>query len=481
MAKFNFINAINNSNSVYTKDDIKSERVEETAEKVDIYSASDLTEVLNSRNENLGKAFNFKLIPREKIAFNKNNDFEMLDIEELAASILENGLLHNLITLYNSDEDIYYLESGERRLRACDYLRDKFEKFKDNSSREYKLYIENINDFYISGFPVNIKKQVYQDDPALSSLDKINSELRKYRANMDVREFTPQEKAKYIEKIKSLISDKNAILYKDEKKELLPEVEAKDIAQVLGLSERQYAKYEAIAGLIPELKEEFENGNLSINKVPGISRLPKEEQEIVLEFIKKGNSIELEQVKEFSNRIKSLEKEKLEAEEEKSKLLEIREKLESELEAIRDDYQKDKDSILEEIAKREKELKTELEKSIIEDNKEKIDKLQLALQEEKNTASRIKIDNEKKLERARNEIEIANERIKELEEQKKREATSDKVLEIKNSIDINIKFLDSLYRKIQEEILSLSEDISKEELISIKNKIRRISEEFLKK
>ena len=162
-------------------------------------------------------------------------------------------------------------------------------------------------------------------------------------------------------------------------------------------------------------------------------------------------------------------------------MLEIREKLESELEAIRDDYQKDKDSILEEIVKREKELKTELEKSIIEDNKEKIDKLQLALQEEKNTASRIKIDNEKKLERARNEIEIANERIKELEEQKKREATSDKVLEIKNSIDINIKFLDSLYRKIQEEILSLSEDISKEELISIKNKIRRISEEFLKK
>lgn len=66
----------------------------------------------------LVEAYNFKFVPREKLEFNPNNDFSMKDIDELAETLLLNGLLHNLVAYYEEDRDRYILESGGRRLKA---------------------------------------------------------------------------------------------------------------------------------------------------------------------------------------------------------------------------------------------------------------------------------------------------------------------------------------------------------------------------
>ena len=61
-------------------------------------------------------------IPISKISYNPRQprqNFNNGDLEELAASISEHGILQPLIVTYNSDDDTYILIAGERRLRAA--------------------------------------------------------------------------------------------------------------------------------------------------------------------------------------------------------------------------------------------------------------------------------------------------------------------------------------------------------------------------
>ena len=89
------------------------------------------------------RSFNLKFIPREKIVFHKNNNFPMEKIESTANSILEFGLIHNLEVLYDEDQDIYILESGERRTRAIDLLIKRFGNYSgDPENVDYKNYLK---------------------------------------------------------------------------------------------------------------------------------------------------------------------------------------------------------------------------------------------------------------------------------------------------------------------------------------------------
>ena len=98
----------------FTGKDVESEKIIQTEEKVDY---KDTVETLGhqvnlNRKEDMNTAFNFKFIPREKIVFNPNNDFDMENIDEMADSILNFGMQHNFVALYNDDNDTYILESG---------------------------------------------------------------------------------------------------------------------------------------------------------------------------------------------------------------------------------------------------------------------------------------------------------------------------------------------------------------------------------
>lgn len=248
------------------------------------------TRFLTFNKESMGEAFdafngknpfNFKRIPREKIIFNENNDFSMENIEELANSLLKNGLEHNLTGHYDDDRDLYILESGERRIRALDLLNSKFgsvtriNELPEREQENFVLFRSNILPLLAEGIPfkVNSFSKEHNDENG-NRLDEIRSELRKYAANLDVRQFTPKERSEYISKVKKLLEEEASLLGKNK-------VTKDEIADAIGISRRQLHKYELLDSLIPRFKELFENKKLRIEAVSTLSGLTEEEQQAI--------------------------------------------------------------------------------------------------------------------------------------------------------------------------------------------------------
>ena len=243
------------------------------------------TRFLTFNKESMGEAFesfngknpfNFKRIPREKIVFNENNDFSMENIEELANSLLKNGLEHNLTGHYDDDRDLYILESGERRIRALDLLNSKFgsvtriNELPESEQENFVLFRSNILPLLTEGIPfkVNSFSKEHNDENG-NRLDEIRSELRKYATNLDVRQFTPKERSEYISKVKKLLEEEASLLGKNK-------VTKDEIADAIGISRRQLHKYELLDSLIPRFKELFENKKLRIEAVSTLSGLTEE-------------------------------------------------------------------------------------------------------------------------------------------------------------------------------------------------------------
>ena len=248
------------------------------------------TRFLTFNKESMGEAFeafngknpfNFKRIPREKIIFNENNDFSMENIEELANSLLKNGLEHNLTGHYDDDRDLYILESGERRIRALDLLNSKFgsvtriNELPESEQENFVLFRSNILPLLTEGIPfkVNSFSKEHNDENG-NRLDEIRSELRKYATNLDVRQFTPKERSDYISKVKKLLEEEASLLGKNK-------VTKDEIADAIGISRRQLHKYELLDSLIPRFKELFENKKLRIEAVSTLSGLTEEEQQAI--------------------------------------------------------------------------------------------------------------------------------------------------------------------------------------------------------
>lgn len=248
------------------------------------------TRFLTFNKESMGEAFeafngknpfNFKRIPREKIVFNENNDFSMENIEELANSLLKNGLEHNLTGHYDDDRDLYILESGERRIRALDLLNSEFSsvtrinELPESEQENFVLFRSNILPLLTEGIPfkVNSFSKEHNDENG-NRLDEIRSELRKYATNLDVRQFTPKERSEYISKVKKLLEEEASLLGKNK-------VTKDEIADAIGISRRQLHKYELLDSLIPRFKELFENKKLRIEAVSTLSGLTEEEQQAI--------------------------------------------------------------------------------------------------------------------------------------------------------------------------------------------------------
>ncbi|SET42908.1 ParB-like nuclease domain-containing protein [Lacrimispora sphenoides] len=442
MGKFNNLN-LDGKNPAFTKADVQSKEMETSKENVDSFQPQaglhELVKAVDS-SEQSNKAFNFKFIPREKIVFNKNNDFDMDEVESLSAKLLEDGLLHNLVAFYDEDTDKYILESGERRLRAFDLAHERFKDYEDSEDVEYLSYVEYIKEFYINGFPVNVKKAKYQDEPELSKVDEIDSNLRKYTANIDVRTFTPQQRAEYTQKVRTLMEEKNLLLYGGNP----PKVTQAQVAEATGITERQIRKYEQIQELIPALKAEFEHGNLSINKVPTIAKMSEEEQLLFLDFLQREKNADPAQVKLYMERAEK-------AETEKRQLIEEKDQIESDLDTLRANRDDDIDRILEESKEREKQIREEIAKAEKEKNADRIIRLQNELAEEKNSASRMITDTNNRLEEAQGALQEAKQRIQELENQEQDTAQMEELeelLRIQTQLDMNFSFLGNLCSKL---------------------------------
>ena len=164
--------------------------------------------------------YNFQFIDKSKIKSNpKNEMYTQEGIEALMESIKINGLRHNLSVIYDTDNDVYRLVSGERRFRAICMMSDK----------EYK-------ELFPSGIPCKVEK---------SNISDIDEEIMLISANHDVRETSMEVKRWEISRLKELYEAKKL---KGEIKNINAE-----IAKQLNISERQARKYTTAEKLIPEL------------------------------------------------------------------------------------------------------------------------------------------------------------------------------------------------------------------------------------
>lgn len=258
---------------------VEVEKAEGNEEENTQSIVKNIVEKLDSSQKSGFKAFNFKFISREKIKFNSKNDYPIESVKKLADRILEFGLMHNLEVLYDEDSDTYTLESGERRTRAIDYLIDKFQNTKNKNTEEYQFYLKNVQQFAVEGYPCNVKGNTSQNQA--SELEMLDSEIRLIIANEEVRTEDVSRSREKIMRLNELLQQRNEILHKKVNVN-------KEIAQTLGISDRQVMKYKSLSKLIPELQELFDKNGITINEGANYAQLQEEEQRQLLRLIESG-------------------------------------------------------------------------------------------------------------------------------------------------------------------------------------------------
>ncbi|ACD52096.1 ParB protein [Clostridium botulinum] len=180
----------------------------------------------------------------------KNNFYGIREIEELAASIKENGLMHNLV-VRDIGNGKYEIISGERRYTA-------------------------------------LKKLGYEKVPCqIREINDLDAELMLIHANLEQRELTPTEKMEGIKRLENI--------YKKKRKngEKLDGKTRDLIGKDFGLSGVQVGRYKKIGkDLIPELKEKLNKEDITLTQAHTLSSLTKEEQKIIHDEIKNLNTKE---------------------------------------------------------------------------------------------------------------------------------------------------------------------------------------------
>lgn len=211
----------------------------------------------------------FKIIPIDDIVPSPNNKYGIRDIEEMAANIEMVGLLHNLTVRETSTAGKYEIVSGERRYRALKMLAD-------DGNAQY------------SAVPCMVEIQK----------DALIAELELLFANALARDLTDYEKTYQAGRIKEILQELKGRGHKF--KGRMREV----VAELLKVSPAQVGRMESInKNLAPEVKTEFEKGNINITAAYEASRLPQEQQAQVLNDMKQSGKADVKGIKEKRERV----------------------------------------------------------------------------------------------------------------------------------------------------------------------------------
>lgn len=246
--------------------------------------------------------FEIKPIYRNKIRFNKKNNYPREELDKMKESILQFGLQQNLTVAYLTEEDMYVIEAGETRTRTIDALIKEFEEYPDDSEDpRYLLFKKNVLPYKLNGYPCKISAVIsdgiqydYDENTNLAEIPEevIDSEIRLIVTNEISRNRTPATIASNISRLDALYRRKN-ITAKNNKDKLNIN---KTIAEDLNLSVSQVKNYKAIDNLIPELKEEFEKNNISLKEGSNYSKLDENEQRMILNMIRAGQKVTPDEV-----------------------------------------------------------------------------------------------------------------------------------------------------------------------------------------
>ncbi len=262
-------------------------------------NAGTVASIVQRLDNNDKNPFEIKLVPRNRIRMNKKNSYPIEDIDSLAKSILEFGLQQNLVVVYESEEDIYIIETGHRRATALNMLIDKYSGNTDYP--DYDLYMKNVAP-YEKGFPcrvIYLEDGIEYDvsgDTDLSTIPTsvIDSEIRLYITNEEIRAKNPARTAQAIARLKQLYDAKNAVLNHSDKINVNNE-----IAENLNISPRQVAKYNSIENLIPELRSLFINNNITLSSASGYAQLTPDDQKQIYQIFKTHEDLNTRQINEL--------------------------------------------------------------------------------------------------------------------------------------------------------------------------------------
>ena len=440
----------------------------ESANKESDRPGEELKEIMGKLNQKKSNVpFNLKFIPRSRITFNKKNDYPQVDIEKLAGRILHFGLIHNMEGYYDEDQDLYVIESGERRTRAIDFLLNKFSDYEEKDSQQYKDFLDNVKG-YEAGYPINVKRKRFAESGELSELDEIDSEIRLMDANEEVRPTDPQDKYKRVVRRSELIERRNELLpYRDRVNV------NKEIGQTLGMSERQVQKYKNIDALIPELKEEFFRNNISLTEGANYSSLTEEEQQNILKLIQEGKKVSADDIKKLKQEKEAAQTELIQKERELSIL-------KDESEQLQEKHEKELVKLQESIKQDRERIKKEISDEILNNSpdRKKVKELEKELKD-KEVAQR-EIDND--LLKTRSDLNNKNSEIKRLETELKQmknqpgqdleririevklstaiETTTNSVSDIKKALIAYVKLSGSDSSKFKDEIETIVNNLN---------------------
>lgn len=208
------------------------------------------------------------------IEFNEINFYSKHDnedtIRDLAESIKEIGLLHNIVVV-KLDNGKYKLISGEKRTKA------------------YKMLWEEEKDNKWKTIPCKVIADIKNSD---------DEELALIRANRDVRERSDIIKAEEVKRLERIYEKKKAA---GEKVGII----RKNIANDLGLSETQVQRLKKANDLIPEFKQMIENQEIALSVCEYFANLQKDVQMLIYNsIVKNGKKINRDEAKVIRDEMK---------------------------------------------------------------------------------------------------------------------------------------------------------------------------------
>lgn len=236
---------------------------------------------------------NFKRISYQKIRSSELNDYPINNIDEMEKLLLQYGLLTPLNVYYIEDNDIYELESGDRRFHALKNLFQQYENDADanKDTVEYKLYMKNVHLLYVNGIDCMVEK---------GETDRDSVRARIIVHNESVRPFDALRTAEKINELAEIYSRQNKNLPKEQRFNVNQRI-ADDLKGKYTV--RQIIRYKNFDSLIDELKEVVINHGMSISEISTYHSLSENEQSLLAHYIKQyhipGEKLDLPSIDEI--------------------------------------------------------------------------------------------------------------------------------------------------------------------------------------
>lgn len=238
----------------------------------------------------------FKRISYQKIKSSELNDYPIDNIEEMEQLLLQYGLLNPLNVNYIEDNDIYELESGDRRLHALQNLFQRYENIDGvEDTVEYKLYCKNIHPLYVNGIDCMVEKG-YTDRDSVRARIIVHNE--------SVRPFDALRTAEKINELAEIYTRQNKNLPKEQRFNVNQRI-ADDLKGKYTV--RQIIRYKNFDSLIDELKEVVINHGMSISEISTYHTLTVDEQALLAHYIKQyhipGEKLTLPSIEEIRDMV----------------------------------------------------------------------------------------------------------------------------------------------------------------------------------